>query len=43
MLQKIAGAFVVKGDNFREEGVVPMPNQSQLPYLQAARELAGTN
>ena len=27
--QKVAGVFVVKGDNFREEGVMLMANQGQ--------------
>jgi len=27
--QKVAGAFAVKGDNFREEGVMLMANQGQ--------------
>lgn len=40
MRQKIAGAFVVKGDNVREEGVMLMANQGQLLYLQAVRGLA---
>jgi hypothetical protein len=32
-----------KGENFREEGVVPMSNQGQLLCLQVARGLADSN
>jgi hypothetical protein len=35
--------FLVKGENFREEGVVPMANQGQLLCLQVAGGLADSN